>query len=72
MAIPAVGSQPRWVMEKRIFGTGQHISRAICEKYGFDPDREVSALAQLSEKEYRENLLQHNIEVCVPETSSDD
>ena len=29
---------PRWVRVKALFGTGPEMSRAICYKYGFDPD----------------------------------
>ena len=32
---------PRWFIVKNLFGTGQTVSRSICEKYGFDPDLEI-------------------------------
>ena len=34
---------PRWVLVKRLFGTGQTISRLICYKFGFDPEEEISS-----------------------------
>lgn len=51
----------RWVLVKGLFGTGQTVSRAICSRYGFDPDAEIGALIPLSEEDYEENLLQHGI-----------
>ena len=60
-ARPFARAEPRWVMVKRIFGTGSTVSAAICTRYGFDPDKEVKPLAQLSDAEYEENLLQHGV-----------
>lgn len=36
---------PRWVRVKVLFGTGAKVSRAICYKYGFDPDKVPSGPA---------------------------
>lgn len=60
-ARPRARAEPRWVMVKRIFGTGHTVSVAICERYGFDADKEVAPLAKLSEAAYEENLLQHGV-----------
>lgn len=43
-ARPFTVSEPRWMMAKRVFLTGRTASRAICEKYGFDPDQGVLPL----------------------------
>jgi ribosomal protein S13 len=56
----ATSRLPRWALVKRIFGTGQTVSRLICSKYGFDPDEEIKIMP-LSESQYAENLLQHGI-----------
>lgn len=50
----------RWRIVKGLFSTGQHVSRAICTRYGFDPDQEIGALEQLSEEDYEKNLLQNS------------
>ena len=55
-AKPFAAKTPRWVLVKRVFGTGQTVSRAICTKYGFDPDKELSPLLELYEDSYKENL----------------
>ena len=34
---------PRWTLVKRAFCTGQTVSKLICYRYGFDPDKEISA-----------------------------
>ena len=60
-AKPFAFAEPRWVLVKRVFGTGQQVSRALCWKYGFDPDGSVTPLARLSDAEYEESLLQHGI-----------
>lgn len=60
-AKPFSGSYPRWVMVKRVFGTGYHASTAICEKYGFDPDKQIRIYDEISDKSYDENLMQHGI-----------
>ena len=60
-ARPFAHAEPRWAMVKRIFGTGSTVSAAICTRYGFDPDKEVQPLAQLSDAEYEKNLLQHGV-----------
>ena len=60
-AKPLHGAKPRWALVKSTFCTGQGVSEAICRKYGFDPDRQVAPLAELSEEAYEENLLQHGI-----------
>ena len=60
-AKPFAHNTPRWVLVKRVFGTGSTVSTAICAKYGFDPDKELSPLLELSEDSYEENLLQHGI-----------
>lgn len=52
---------PRWVLAKRVFSTGKTVSVLICTRYGFDPDKEVSAPPLLSETAYEENLLEHGI-----------
>lgn len=52
---------PRWVLAKRVFSTGRTVSMLICTRYGFDPDKEVSAAELLSEDAYEENLLEHGI-----------
>lgn len=31
----------RWVLIKKIFGTGYGYSRDLCRSYGLDPDEEV-------------------------------
>lgn len=38
---PGYRSMPRWALVKKTFGTGEDISRAICTKYGFDPDQKI-------------------------------
>ena len=43
-ARPFAHAEPRWVMVKRVFGTGQTVSEAICIRYGFDPDEEVAPM----------------------------
>jgi ribosomal protein S13 len=43
-AKPFAFDAPRWCLVKRVFGTGAHVSRAICWKYGFDPDKDVPSL----------------------------
>ena len=53
--------KPRWALVKDLFGTGQTVSTAICTKYGFDPDKDISPLARLSDDDYEENLLQHGV-----------
>jgi len=60
-AKPRMVKAPRWVMVKRVFATGQTVSKAICTRYGFDPEQEIPPLAQLSENDYEENLLQHGV-----------
>lgn len=60
-AKPFARKNPRWIMIKRLFGTGKHVSRAICTKYGFDPDQEMQPLARLSDDDYEQNLMQHGI-----------
>ena len=45
-AKPFACPEPRWVMVKRVFGTGSTVSSQICEKYGFDPDKEVKPLGE--------------------------
>lgn len=44
-AKPRPGERPkaRWELVKRIFMTGQTVSRLICYRYGFDPDKEIHA-----------------------------
>lgn len=46
---PGERDLPRWILVKRLFGTGQTVSELICTKYGFDPDREISAPYQPEE-----------------------
>ena len=36
----------RWVMVKRVFGTGRAMSERICWKYGFDPDKVVKGFLE--------------------------
>lgn len=48
--------RPRWALVKDIFGTGRTVSRAICTRYGFDPDREIDCLEPLSQSDYEDNL----------------
>ena len=33
--------EPRWVCVKNTFGVGSTVARAMCEKYGMDPDEEI-------------------------------
>ena len=44
MAKPAFQHQSRWVMVKRVFGTGSTVSAEICREHGYDPDEEVSPI----------------------------
>jgi len=60
-ARPLTGRTARWVMVKRVFGTGRTVSRVLCEKYGFDPDKTVRPFAALSDSDYEENLIQHGV-----------
>lgn len=60
-ARPSSTRVARWIMVKRIFGTGQSVSREICLEYGFDPDGDVIPMSEMSATEYEENLLQHGI-----------
>ena len=46
---PGERDLPRWVLAKRLFGTGRTVAELICYKYGFDPDREISAPYQPEE-----------------------
>ena len=46
---PGARDTPRWALAKRTFGTGQTISRLICSRFGFDPDKEISAPYQCDE-----------------------
>jgi len=63
MARPRYGrkDKPRWALVKDVFGTGQTVSTAICTRYGFDPDEDISPLVQLSDADYEENLMQHGV-----------
>ena len=40
---PGERDTPRWVLAKRTFGTGETVSRLICFRFGFDPDKEIEA-----------------------------
>ena len=60
-ARPFAHAEPRWAMVKRVFGTGATVSAAICTRYGFDPNTEVTPLTRLSEAQFEENLLEHGI-----------
>ena len=62
-ARPENGSRhlERWVLVKQIFCTGSQVSRAICSKYGFDPDQEIAPLARISDELWEENLLEHGV-----------
>ena len=50
---------PRWITVKRYFSVGSETAKLICFKYGFDPHKEATIQAQLSEDQYLENLAQH-------------